>query len=417
MELIHQKFATKSWAELLQPAVDLAQFPESKRIFLRDGKFYEPGEIFVQPELAATLKRIQKNGADEFYTGETAQRLASEMAKNGGPITAEDLKQYRAVERAPITGRYKGLDIVSAAPPSSGGIGLLHMRGILEGSGYEKDGPGSASSLHWLAETMRRFYADRGQFLGDPDFVKNPLYGLLSKEYIAKRRASIDPEKATPSSEIAQGDPGLYESAETTHFSIVDAQGNAVAVTYTLNGGFGSGVTVPGLGMLLNNNMDNFATEPGGANAYGLIQGEANAIQPGKRPPSIVSKDGNLLMVIGAPGGTHITSAVTEHNTMESKKYIGMDVHQASISAAVRDDAGKLVMECVIETKAGTILEFIRGLRGSLCVTFEEGTSAAWLYDLVKPHVAQVVVCDPRKNTLLKVGNKNDRVDARKLSE
>jgi gamma-glutamyltranspeptidase / glutathione hydrolase len=351
MELIHRKFATKPWAELMQPAVDLAQkgfavswefsdslksagrvapntqgtsalteggvltrFPESKRIFLRDGKFYEPGETLIQPELAATLKRIQKN-ADDFYIGETAQRLASEMAKNGGPITAEDLKQYQAVERAPLTGHYKGLDIVTAAPPSSGGIGLLHMLGILEGSGYEKDGPGSAFSFHWLAETMRRFYADRGQFLGDPDFVKNPLHGLLSKEYIAKRRESIDPQKATPSSKIAQGDPGFYESADTTHFSIVDAQGNAVAVTYTLNGGFGSGVTVPGLGMLLNNNMDNFASEPGSANAYGLIQGEANAIQPGKRPvssmtPSIVSKDGKLVMAIGAPGGTRITSAV-----------------------------------------------------------------------------------------------------------
>ena len=354
MELIHQKFATKTWAELIQPAVDLAhkgfavswefseslkaagreapntqgtsalteggvltRFPESKRIFLRDGKFYDPGETFIQSELAATLERIQKNGANEFYEGETARRLASAMDKNGGLITAEDLQKYRAVERAPLTGRYKGLDIVTAAPPSSGGIGLLHMLGILEGTGFEKDGAGSASSFHWLAETMRRFYADRGQYLGDPDFVKNPLHGLLNREYIAKRRASIDPRKATPSSEIAQGDPGLYESADTTHFSIVDAQGNAVAVTYTLNGGFGSGVTVPGLGVLLNNNMDNFASQPGGANAYGLIQGEANAIQPGKRPvssmtPSIVSKDGKLLIVIGAPGGTRITSAVMQ---------------------------------------------------------------------------------------------------------
>lgn len=354
MELLHQKFATKPWTELLQPAVDLAQkgfpisrelsdslkaagrtaansqgtsalteggvltrFAESKRVFLRDGKYYEPGEVFAQPDLARTLQRIQKLGAKDFYEGETARLIASEMAKNGGLITAEDLKSYRAVERAPLTGKYKGLDIVTAAPPSSGGIGLLHMLAVLEGSGYEKGGAGSASELHWLAETMRRFYADRGQFLGDPDFVKMPLRGLLSPEYISKRRASIDPSKATPSSSIAFGNPSFYESADTTHFSIVDSQGNAVAMTYTLNGGYGSGVTVPGLGMLLNNNMDNFAAQPGAANAYGLVQGEANAIQPGKRPvssmtPAIVSKDGKLLLVIGAPGGTRITTAVLQ---------------------------------------------------------------------------------------------------------
>ena len=369
MELLHQKFATKPWAELLQPAVELAQkgfpvsrefsdslkaagrrapntqgasalteggvlsqFAESKRVFLRDGNYYEPGEIFTQPDLARTLQRIQKLGAKDFYEGETARVIAAEMAKNSGLITAEDLKSYRAVERAPLTGHYKGLDIVTAAPPSSGGIGLLHMLGILEGSGYEKGGAGSASEFHWLAESMRRFYADRGQYLGDPDFVKMPLHGLLSKEYISKRRASIDPQKATPSSELAYGDPATYESADTTHFSIVDAQGNAVAMTYTLNGGFGSGVTVPGLGMLLNNNMDNFAAQPGAANQYGLVQGEANGIQPGKRPvssmtPSIVSKDGKLLLVIGAPGGTRITTAVMQ--AMLNVVDFGMNIQDA----------------------------------------------------------------------------------------
>ncbi len=354
MELVHKKFATKPWAELLRPAVELAergfpvtyelanslrraglgamapqgtsaltepgllaQFEESRRIFLRDSKYYEAGETFKQPDLALTLARIQRLGAKDFYEGATAKRFAAEMAKHGGLITEEDLKTYRAVERAPLTGRYKGTDIVTAAPPSSGGIGLLHMLGILEGSGYERGGQNSSAELHWLAETMRRFYSDRGQYLGDSDFVKMPMRGLLSKEYIAKRRAAIDPNRATPSTSIGFGDPNSYESGETTHFSIVDAEGNAVAVTYTLNGGYGSGVTVPGLGMLLNNNMDNFAGQPGAANAYGLIQGEANAIQPGKRPvssmtPSIVSKDGKLLLVIGAPGGTRITSAVLQ---------------------------------------------------------------------------------------------------------
>ena len=354
MELLHRKFATKPWTDLLAPAVELAQrgfpvtyefanslrnagragaaaqgasaltepgvlaqFPESKRIFLRDGKYYEPGETFQQPDLARTLARIQKLGAKDFYEGETAKRLAAEMAKQGGLITEEDLKSYRAIDRTPLRGRYHGLDIVTAAPPSSGGIGLLQMLAILEGTGYEKDGQNSSTELHWLAETMRRCYADRGRYLGDPDFVQMPMHGLLSKEYIAKQRGSINPASATPSSQIAFGDPAMYESSETTHYSIVDAQGNAVAVTYTLNGGYGSGVTVPGLGMLLNNNMDNFAGQPGAANVYGLIQGEANAIQPGKRPvssmtPAIVSKDGKLLLVIGAPGGTRITTAVLQ---------------------------------------------------------------------------------------------------------
>ncbi len=353
MELLHKKFATKPWADLVAPAIALAaqgfpvswefadslraagrparndqglstltaggvlaQFQESKRIFLRDGKFYEPGETFAQPDLARTLGRVQKNPAD-FYEGESAKRLAAEMAKHGGLISLEDLRSYKAVERAPLTGKYKGYDLLGAAPPASGGAGLLHILGILEGSGYEKDGTGSAKALHWQAEAMRRFYADRGQYFGDPDFVKVPLRGLLSPAYIAQRRASIDPRRATPSSQLGHGDPAPYESGDTTHFSVVDKDGNAIALTYTLNGGYGSGVTIPGLGVLMNNNMDNFAAQPGLANNYGLIQGDANAIAGGKRPvssmtPTIVSRDGKLVLVIGAPGGTRITTGVTQ---------------------------------------------------------------------------------------------------------
>lgn len=370
MELAGSKFGSKSWTELIQPAVELAakgfpvsfamseslksagrmapntegtsaltrsgvlaQFPDSRRIFLRDGKHFEPGEVLVQAELAATLKRIQKSGANEFYQGETARRMAAAMAKNGGLISLEDLKSYRAVEREPVKGTYKGYEIVTAPPPSSGGVGLLHMLGILEQTGYEKHGAGSAAALHYLAEAMRRFYADRGQYLGDPDFVKVPLRGLLNSDYIARRRASIQPDRATPSSELGHGDLSGYESLETTHYSVVDAAGNAVAVTYTLNGGFGSGVTVPGTGILLNNNMDNFASQVGGANAYGLIQGEANAIQPGKRPvssmtPSIVSRDGKLVLVIGAPGGTRITTAVMQ-------ALLNVVDHKMNIQAAI----------------------------------------------------------------------------------
>ena len=354
LETAHKKFGRKKWAELVAPAVELAakgfvvsdalstslknagrsrtasrdgsaltgggiltQSPDSNRIFLRNGKFYEPGELLIQPELAATLKRIQQGGAREFYEGETARILAEEMAKNGGLITLEDLKAYRTAERKPLEGSYKGYSILTAPPPSTGGVGMLQMLGVLEGSGYEKGGHGSASTIHWLAETMRRFYADRGQHLGDPDFVKVPVKGLISKAYTQKLRAAIDPEKATPSSAVRHGDPLPYESSETTHFSIVDAEGNAAALTYTLNGGFGSGVTVPRLGFLLNNEMDDFAAKPGSPNMFGLIEGEANAIAPGKRmnssmTPTIVLKDGGLFLVIGAPGGSRIITGVMQ---------------------------------------------------------------------------------------------------------
>jgi len=336
-ELAHKKFGRKTWADDLQPAVALAsngftvsyplyeslqstntkkllsKFPDSKRIFLSVGH----GDKLVQTELAQTLERIRDKGAYEFYEGETAHKLAAEMASNGGLITLDDLKDYQAVERKPLTGRYHDFDVITSPPPSSGGIGILQMLGMLEGSGYEKTGAGSAASIHFAAEAMRRFYADRSEYLGDPEFFKNPIGQLLNPRYIASRRASIDREHATPSSEIRQGDLGPYESTETTHYNVVDSEGNAVAVTYTLNGGYGSGVTVPGLGFLLNNEMDDFAAKPGEPNMFGLIQGEANAIQPGKRPlssmtPTMLVRDGKLYLVLGAPGGSRIINGVLE---------------------------------------------------------------------------------------------------------
>jgi gamma-glutamyltranspeptidase/glutathione hydrolase len=336
--MAHAKYGKLKWAEDVAPAIELAAkgFPvsyalaeqlkgdqklakdgESKRIYLKDGAYYGPGETFRNPDLALTLERISKNGPSEFYEGQTAQLLAGAMAKNGGLITLNDLRNYAVAERAPVTGKYHGDTIISAPPSSSGGVGLLQMLAMLEGSGYEKTGFGSAASLHYLAETMRRFYADRNQYLGDPDFVKNPLAGLLDPAYIARRRASIDPEHATPSGELGPGKPAGAESAETTHFDVVDEEGNAVAVTFTLNGGHGNGITVPGAGFLLNNEMDDFAAKPGEPNGFGLVQGEANAIQPGKRPlssmtPTIVERDGKLFMVLGSPGGSHITTAVLQ---------------------------------------------------------------------------------------------------------
>jgi gamma-glutamyltranspeptidase/glutathione hydrolase len=337
-EIAVNKYGKRKWAENMAPAVELAAkgfpvsyalaeglkgsrslagSPESKRIFQKGGAFYDVGETLVQPELAQTLARISKNGPNEFYEGDTARRFAAEMAKNGGLISLSDLKSYKAVERTPLTGTYRNYTIIAPPPSSSGGIALLEMLGILEGTGYEKAGAGSASVIHYEAEAMRRAYADRNEYVGDPDFVKVPIKGLLDPAYLSKLRATIDPERATPSDSIKPGKPVGSESMETTHYSVVDGEGNAVAVTYTLNGGYGNGITVPGLGFLLNNEMDDFASKPGSPNMFGLVQGEVNAIAPGKRPlssmtPTIVLKDGKLFMTAGAPGGSRISTAVLQ---------------------------------------------------------------------------------------------------------
>src|SRR5581483_1423109 len=267
--------------------------------------------------LAATLKRIRDRGASDFYEGETAHRFAAAMKENGGLITLEDLKNYKVAERKPLTGSYHGFDIITSPPPSSGGIGLLQIAGMLDGTDYEKAGAGSAAVIHYVAECERRYYADRSRFLGDPDFAHVPVKQLLDPKYLASRRATIDPQRATPVDQIQPGDIEMHESSETTHYNVVDAEGNAVAVTYTLNNGYGSAVTVPGLGFLLNDEMDDFAAKPGEPNMFGLVQGEANAIQPRKRPlssmmPTIVTRNGKLFMALGAPGGSRIITAVTE---------------------------------------------------------------------------------------------------------
>jgi gamma-glutamyltranspeptidase/glutathione hydrolase len=337
LELAHQKYGRKPWAELVNPAIQLAsegyavsysfdsslrneeatkllsRFPDSKRIFLS----VQYGQKFIQPELAATLKRIRDRGASDFYEGETAQKLVAAMAAHGGLITLADLKAYQAEESAPLHGKYHGDEILTAPPPSAGGVGLLQMLGMLEGSGYEKTGAGSAASIHYVAEVMRRSYADRSEYFGDPDFYQVPVSKLLDPKYIAGRRRSIDPLHATPSDQIRPGKISVREGTETTHFNIVDSEGNAVAVTYTLNNGYGSGVTVPGLGFLLNDEMDDFAAKPGSENLFHLIQGENNAIQPGRRPvssmtPTIVLRDGKFFLMLGAPGGSRIINGVLQ---------------------------------------------------------------------------------------------------------
>jgi gamma-glutamyltranspeptidase/glutathione hydrolase len=337
-ELALSRYGTRKWTEVLGPAIDLAskgypvsyalseslkgsrslgRDPESKRIFQRDGRFFEPDEKLVQPELAQTLQRLAQNGANEFYEGETARRLADEMAKHGGLISLNDLKNYKAIERAPLEGKYKGYTVITAPPSSSGGTTLLEMLGILEGTGYEKAGFGSAAAIHYEVEAMRRAYADRNEYLGDPDFVKNPIAGLLDPSYVARLRGTIDPERATPSAQVRPGRPAGAEETQTTHFSVVDNAGNAVAVTYTLNGGYGNGITVPGLGFLLNNEMDDFAAKPGTPNMFKLVMSERNSIAPGKRPlssmsPTMLLKDGKLFMTVGAPGGSRIPTAVLQ---------------------------------------------------------------------------------------------------------
>jgi gamma-glutamyltranspeptidase/glutathione hydrolase len=325
---------------------NLTKFPESRRIFQRDGKFYQAGEIFRQPELVKTLERIADN-PDDFYKGAIAHQIAADMAKSGGLITEQDLAAYEVKDRAVIHGTYRGYEVLSAPPPSSGGIALVEALNILEGFDLAKFGDRSAASMHLTLEAYRRVFFDRAEFLGDPDFAKIPVAQLIDKKYGTAWRETINTNHATPSNDLKRpagfADLDRYalmhlparnvaEPEDTTHYSVVDEQGDAVAVTTTLNGGFGSYVTVEGLGFLLNNEMDDFSSKPGLPNQYGLIQGEANSIGPGKRPlsamtPTIVLKDGKLFMVLGSPGGPRIITTVA--NILMGVIDYGMNIQQS----------------------------------------------------------------------------------------
>ncbi len=313
-------------ARILKEDKYLAEFPNSNRIFLRDGNYYQPGEIFKQPELARTLERLAKD-PDTFYHGAMARELAAAIHKGGGLITAEDLAAYEVKEREPIRGSYRGYDIISAPPPSSGGVALVEILNILEGFDLAKFGNRSADAIHLEVEAFRRAFYDRTDFMGDPDFARVPVAQLIDKKYAAAWRESIDLNHASPSKDLKRpsfgelervaelGNPAIREPENTTHYSVVDAEGSAVAVTTTLNDLFGSRVTAEGLGFLLNDEMDDFTSKQGVPNTYGLIQGPANAIGPGKRPlsamtPTIVLKDSKLFMVLGSPGGPTIITTV-----------------------------------------------------------------------------------------------------------
>jgi len=297
----------------------LAKYPDSNRIFLRDGKYYQEGENFTQPELAETLKRISKDGAKEFYTGKTAQLIADDMKANNGLITLEDLKNYVAKERVPLKGTYRGHEIITMPPPSSGGIVMLQVLNMLEGYDVRGMGSGSSAKFHVLAEAMRRSFADRAEYMADPDFADVPVARLIDKKYAEERRASINLEKASASKDVKFGDfPTASEGTETTHFTVVDADGNVVSNTYTINDLYGSRVTIKGTGVLMNDEMDDFAARPGRPNLFGLVQGERNKVEGGKRPlssmtPTIVmTKDGKPWFALGARGGPRIISAVMQ---------------------------------------------------------------------------------------------------------
>jgi gamma-glutamyltranspeptidase/glutathione hydrolase len=339
---------TLDWAEARALTNDrnMGNFPDSKRIFQNNGKGWRQGDVLKQPELARTLERIVAN-PDEFYTGKMAQEIADFMQKGGGLITVEDLKNYDVVERTPVRGTYRGLEVISAPPPSSGGIALVETLNILEGFDIAKAGFGSAESIHLITEAYRRAFYDRAQFLGDPEFSNLPVIELANKPYAVQWRASIDPQRASKSGELkrpeiskaladyAKQKPVVAtgkESMETTHYSVVDAAGNAVAVTTTLNGSYGSKVTIGSLGFLLNNEMDDFSSKAGVPNMFGLIQSDANLVGPNKRPlsamtPTIVLKDGKLWLVLGSPGGPTIITTVA--NILIGVADFGLDIQQA----------------------------------------------------------------------------------------
>ena len=305
----------------------LAKFPESHRVFQRNGDYYKPGEIFQQPDLARTLERIAAN-PDDFYRGSLARELAAAMQKGNGLITADDLAHYEVKEREPVRGTYRGYEVISAPPPSSGGTVLIESLNILEGYNLARMQNRSAESIHFTVEAFRRAFMDRADFMGDPDFSRVPVAQLIDKKYANAWRDSIDPAHASPSKELKR--PGIFSQLETyasahpapphegnhtTHYSVVDEQGNAVAVTTTINDWFGSRVTADGLGFLLNDEMDDFSAKPGVPNSDGLIQGSANAIGPGKRPlssmtPTIVVHNGKTVMVLGSPGSSKIITTV-----------------------------------------------------------------------------------------------------------
>lgn len=375
LALALEKYGTISLSEALAPAIKLAEegfvvtprfskgvkatakhlskWDSSRKVFFKkDGSAYEPGDRFVQKELAKTLRRISEQGIKGFYEGETADLIVAEMARGGGLITKSDLKNYKPAIRKPVHGTYRGHDIYSMTTPSSGGTHIVQILNILEGYPIGYLGHNSAATIHLMAEAMTRAYADRSKYLGDSDYVEVPLEGLTSKKYAAELRKGISRNRSSDSKDILPGNPVPYESNDTTHFSVVDRWGNAVSNTYTINFSYGSRIVVEGAGFLLNNEMDDFSAKPGVANAYGLIGGEANKIEGGKRmlssmSPTIVKKDGKNFIVTGSPGGSRIITTtlqvimnVLDHNLNIQAAVNAPRIHHQWLPDEIRVEEG-----------------------------------------------------------------------------
>ncbi len=374
MEYALKKWGTMPLSKVLEPAIKLAdkgfivsdvlaqtlkeekstlgKWSASKAIFFKNGEPLKSGDLLVQKDLAKSLRLIAKQGAKAFYQGEIATKIAKEMQSHGGTMTLEDLKAYKVVERQPIIGDYRGYKVVTMPPPSSGGVHLIEILNMLEHYPIKEDGVNSAKNIHHMAESMKLAYADRSEYLGDPDFVKIPVTGLTSKAYANERVKTIDDNKARLSSNIKPGKPQPYESDQTTHFSVMDKAGNAVAVTYTLNLNFGSGIVVEGTGILLNNEMDDFSVKPGVPNAFGLVGGAANAIEAKKRPlssmtPTIVMKNNKPWLVTGSPGGARIITTVLQsvvntidHEMNPAEAIITSRVHHQWLPDELRVEEG-----------------------------------------------------------------------------
>ncbi len=360
--MIHalEKYGTMSLRQVLQPAIELAdkgfpisfaldselagrqerllKNPEAKRLFFQeDGSRHPVGDILRQPDLAWTLKQIRKRGSKGFYEGAVAERIVADMQANNGLITLEDLAGYQVVEREPVRGSFRDFEIVSAPPPSSGGVHIVQILNILEDYPLLEWGHNSAAYLHHLAEAMKLAYADRSRYLGDPAYSDVPVEKLTDKAYATRLRQLIKPDQATPAESIRPGAVMVSESHDTTHFTVADSQGNVVSNTYTLNFSFGSHIAVPGTGVLLNNEMADFAAQPGTPNAFKLVEGEANSIEAGKRPlssmsPTIVFRDGEPWLATGSPGGSRIITAVLQ-TTINAMAF---DMNIASAAAAAR---------------------------------------------------------------------------------
>ncbi len=355
--LAHQRYGSLSLDDVMAPAIRLAakgyrlsradarsfnrnysgfsRYPGTKKYFTKGSPDlqYEEGELFVQKDLADVLRRIRDRGRDGFYRGRTAELIAAEMERGGGLITLEDLANYEAVEREPVESTYRDYRIISMRPPSSGGVAVAQLLNAVEPYDLGEMGYNSSATVHLMGEAMRRVYADRAEWLGDPDHFDVPVEALIGKDYMHRRMTSFDPQRADSSSDVTYGDPLAYESTETTHYSVVDREGNAVSVTTTINGSYGSDVVVDGAGFFLNNEMDDFAAKPGVPNMFGLLGSEANAIQPGKRmlssmtPTILEDPEGRLFMVIGSPGGGRIITIVYQviMNVIDH----GMNIQQA----------------------------------------------------------------------------------------